>query len=164
MADCPFCAIVTGHAPEPKDLRWFEDVETIAFTPLRPFVPGHTLVVPVEHVAHIGAASPEVTGQVMTVAAEVGVGLVSETEAEAFNVITSAGAAATQTVMHWHVHVIPRRPGDPLGPWPWMYRHPEPDGVKVHVDYQPPPLIQGYSSFQMREAYEEGLWKGRRGG
>lgn len=35
-----------------------------------------------------------------------------------FNLITSAGAAATQTVAHLHVHYVPRRTGDGLGlPW-----------------------------------------------
>jgi diadenosine tetraphosphate (Ap4A) HIT family hydrolase len=37
---------------------------------------------------------------------------------EACNFITSAGAAATQSVPHLHVHVIPRRDGDGLAlPW-----------------------------------------------
>jgi histidine triad (HIT) family protein len=35
------------------------------------------------------------------------------------NVINSAGGSATQTVMHTHVHLVPRRPGDAMGPiWP----------------------------------------------
>jgi histidine triad (HIT) family protein len=37
---------------------------------------------------------------------------------DAFNIITSAGRDATQTVDHLHLHLVPRRPGDGLAlPW-----------------------------------------------
>lgn len=38
---------------------------------------------------------------------------------EGMNVVNSAGAAASQTVFHCHTHVVPRWPGDAMGPiWP----------------------------------------------
>lgn len=117
--DCVFCRIMTGAEPEPRDFRALGGVtEVVAFTPLNPFVSGHTLVVPMDHVADVTQADGQTVTDVME-ATEVGDAMVAETDAEGFNVITSAGAAATQTVMHWHVHVIPRRPDDELGPWPW---------------------------------------------
>ena len=38
------------------------------------------------------------------------------------NLITSIGPAATQTVPHLHLHLVPRRPGDGL-PLPWTPQH-----------------------------------------
>ncbi|HEY3477867.1 MAG TPA: HIT domain-containing protein, partial [Streptomyces sp.] len=70
-----------------------------------------TLVVPRVHVADAGV-DPDVTAAVMRRAAELA-GVV-----ESANIITSVGAAATQTVFHLHVHVVPRRVGDGLAlPW-----------------------------------------------
>lgn len=119
-ADCPFCALAAGNGPAPTDMRWFEDVDVMAFSPPRPFVPGHTLVVPAEHMPDITDATRDHISAVMESAAEVGIGMIDETAADGFNIVTSAGPAATQTVFHWHVHVIPRRAGDDLRGWPWQ--------------------------------------------
>lgn len=87
----------------------------ISFEPLGPVVPGHELVVPVRHVNDAGLV-PRLTGAVMEVASVIAGRL------PAFNIITSAGQAATQTVPHLHVHVVPRRLGDGLA-LPWTGQH-----------------------------------------
>ena len=57
---------------------------------------------------------PELAGRALEFAAD----LAAEMGLESCNFITSAGLAATQTVMHLHVHVVPRRDGDGLAlPW-----------------------------------------------
>ncbi len=103
---CPFCAIVDDNAPAVFVRRW---PDAVAIVPLNPVTAGHTLVIPLRHVEDYLEA-PEVTGLVMARAAELGVA--------PSNLITSAGDAATQTVRHLHVHVVPRRTGDGL-PLPW---------------------------------------------
>lgn len=108
MTECPFCAIARETAPAKIVRRW---VDAMAIVPLNPITDGHVLVLPYEHVAD-AAVHPVATGQVMQRAAELA-GL-----HPAANIITSIGAAATQTVMHLHVHVVPRREGDGLAlPW-----------------------------------------------
>lgn len=108
MSDCPFCAIVAGKAPATVVRRW-ED--TLAIVPHRPVTPGHVLVIPFSHVPDIGFDT-NVSAWTMLRAAE----LVSELDAA--NIITSKGAAATQSVTHLHLHVVPRVEGDGL-PLPW---------------------------------------------
>lgn len=81
------------------------------FEPLAPVAPGHLLVVPFEH-AESAAHEPFLAGDAAAVAAMKAMHL------PAANIITSIGAAATQTVKHLHVHVVPRAPGDGL-PLPW---------------------------------------------
>lgn len=105
---CVFCDIITGTGPATIVAEW---PDAIAFVPLGPVVAGHTLVVPREHVAN-AIEKPSVTAATMARAAEYAA------RHDALNLITSVGAAATQTVYHLHVHVVPRVEGDHLAlPW-----------------------------------------------
>ncbi|MEV7122190.1 HIT family protein [Kitasatospora griseola] len=107
---CPFCAIAAGRAPARVVARW---PDAIAIVPLRPVTDGHLLVLPVRHVPDF-TADTEVTATVMRRAAELA--------ARPCNLIASAGAAASATIEHLHVHIVPRRPGDGL-PLPWILQH-----------------------------------------
>ncbi|WP_433476284.1 HIT family protein [Spirillospora sp. CA-142024] len=106
--DCVFCEIIAGRAPASVVGRW---PEAIAILPRHPVTPGHVLVVPRVHVTDVGT-DPAVSAQAMAAAAQLAGRL------PAANVITSRGAAATQTVFHLHLHVVPRQDGDDL-PLPW---------------------------------------------
>lgn len=110
MIECVFCDIVKKKEEAFGNERLFPDV--IAFEPLNPVVPGHRLFIPTQHVKDAGD-NPAVTGLVMSHAARWAKGIYP-----AYNLITSAGADATQTVFHLHIHVIPRYLGDGLHlPW-----------------------------------------------
>lgn len=112
---CPFCRIIAGDEPA----QWVEQwPEAVAFVPLTPCPPDpdavHWLVVPRQHACD---AADDATGaaNAMWRAAQ----LVQERGVPACNIITSLGAAATQTVLHTHLHIVERRPGDNLHlPWP----------------------------------------------
>lgn len=107
--DCPFCAIVAGEAPATLVYEW---PDALALVPLNPVVDGHTLVIPKQHVEHF-AADPDVSAQAMRRAAE----LMRWTD-RPMNVITSRGRAATQSVAHLHLHLVPRAENDGLAlPW-----------------------------------------------
>jgi histidine triad (HIT) family protein len=108
---CPFCDIIAGYGPATVVRRW---EYVIAIRPLRPVTAGHILVIPHEHVADVGE-NPEVSARTMEAAAELAAELAD------CNVITSRGAAATQTVGHLHLHVVPRNPFDGLA-LPWTQR------------------------------------------
>jgi histidine triad (HIT) family protein len=108
---CVFCQIVRGESPAQMVYRW---PDAVAFIPLDPVVLGHVLVVPTRHVKDF-AEDPETTMRTMARAAE----LPRKLEPGAsWNLITSKGRAATQSVFHLHVHLIPRKHGDQLMlPW-----------------------------------------------
>lgn len=109
MRDCVFCKIVAREEPAEVVERWGAGV---AIAPLAPVVDGHLLVIPNDHVADFTTDS-EVAELAMYYASGLARALGGE-----WNLITSAGPAATQTVFHLHVHLIPRRPGDGLVlPW-----------------------------------------------
>ena len=109
MSACPFCKRI-----EAGEFDYF-DKHSVAFQPLSPVTRGHFLVVPRKHVATaLEPLAPIVLGQTMRLAAI----LAREMGLTDCNFISSAGALATQTVFHLHVHVVPRREGDGLAlPW-----------------------------------------------
>jgi histidine triad (HIT) family protein len=109
--ECVFCdRIAKGEYDH-------DDAYNVAFEPLSPVTPGHLLVVPRGHVPS-ALANPVAAGHAMRFAGflanRLGIG--------AANFITSAGADATQTVFHLHVHIVPRVPGDGLT-LPWTGQH-----------------------------------------
>jgi histidine triad (HIT) family protein len=117
--DCLFCGIVAGTIPsETID----SDERTIAFMDINPATPGHALVIPRVHSAdlmEIGEQDLEAT----TLAAQrLAKRMKDVLGADGINLINACGAAAWQTVFHFHIHVVPRYEDDPLK-LPWV---PEP--------------------------------------
>ena len=81
-----------------------------------PASPGHTLVVPRREVATWFDATREEQHAIFDLVDEVKRALDAELHPDGYNVGFNAGAAAGQTVMHLHVHVIPRFRGDVADP------------------------------------------------
>jgi histidine triad (HIT) family protein len=113
--DCLFCKIAAGELPATIVA---EDERTIAFMDINPATRGHALVIPRAHAPDVHALDPQDL-QAVAVAAQ---GLATRARdrlgADGVNLLNSNGAAAWQTVFHFHVHVIPRYDGDPLRlPW-----------------------------------------------
>lgn len=115
-SDCVFCAIARDEAPARIVHR---TAETIAFFPINPATTGHTLIIPRRHVTDFLDADEETIAAVTATAVRVGRAIREVVSPEGANLITSAGKAATQTVFHLHLHVVPRWAGDEMGPiWP----------------------------------------------
>jgi histidine triad (HIT) family protein len=128
-----FCAIANGRAPARFVYTW---PDALAFVPLNPVTEGHTLVIPRKHVTDF-AADPEVSAATMRRAAEAASGIRPDGP---MNLITSWGAAATQSVPHLHLHLVPRAENDGLAlPWysgrrsrrPTMRTEPFPDAGPI---------------------------------
>jgi histidine triad (HIT) family protein len=106
MTDCPFCQRIEigDHLGHMNNCVWFE--------PLKPVTPGHMLFVPRVHIP-TADSDPMIAGRVFETAATW-----ANQRAIDFNLITSSGPAATQTIRHLHIHYVPRRSGDGLHlPW-----------------------------------------------
>lgn len=101
---CPFCERMAN-----LEFERTAYADVVRFAPLNPVTEGHMLFVPMRHVQD-ALTDPRLTGLVMAAA--------SNYAWPDCNIITSVGAAATQTVFHLHLHVVPRRPDDGLAlPW-----------------------------------------------
>ena len=111
---CVFCDYAG-----PNVILW-ETSAVYAVEPLRQVTPGHTLIIPRAHAAHF-ADDPAVTAAVFRGAAE----YAQVHGIEDCNLITSKGEAASQTVQHVHIHVLPRTWDDALR-LPWNNPHESP--------------------------------------
>lgn len=114
---CPFCQIVQGEDQSVEIVC--EDESWIAFFPLDPATPGHTLIIPRTHISDLWAAPAFLVAELMSAALRVGKAIHSAISPEGMNLITSAGKAAEQSVFHLHLHVVPRWAQDGFGRiWP----------------------------------------------
>ena len=107
--DCPFC-----DAPPERVIAASDAV--LALFDGYPVSPGHALVVPRRHVASSDELTAEEKDAIWQMVDAVRGRLAERYRPSAFNVGFNDGAAAGQTVMHFHVHVIPRYAGDAPDP------------------------------------------------
>jgi len=113
--DCLFCKIVAGEIPSE---RIDEDERTVAFMDINPATRGHALVVPREHSANLLEIEHDDLAATMAAAQRLARTASDRLGADGITLLNGCGAAAWQTVFHFHVHVIPRYEGDPLRlPW-----------------------------------------------
>jgi histidine triad (HIT) family protein len=116
-ATCAFCAIACGQDRAAQIIA--ESRAWIAFFPLVPATPGHTLLIPREHVRDLWRLEPHAGGELIAAVISLGRAIDAALAPEGMNLISSAGSAAEQTVFHLHLHVVPRWGSDGFGPiWP----------------------------------------------
>ena len=113
-ADCAFCQIVAGTIPTPI---LFEDEHSAAFLDHRPLFPGHTLLVPKQHLETLADVPPEMLGPFFRNAQLLAKAVESAMEAQGSFV--AINNRVSQSVPHLHVHVVPRRRKDGLKGFFW---------------------------------------------
>jgi len=114
-ADCTFCKILSGELPA---TIVDEDERTVAFMDIAPATRGHALVIPRAHAPDLLSVDTEDLCAVAVAARRLAARARERLGADGINLLNSCGAAAWQTVFHFHVHVIPRYHDDPLRlPW-----------------------------------------------
>ncbi|SNT50194.1 HIT domain-containing protein [Rhodococcoides kyotonense] len=115
--DCAFCEIVAGNDPNVREV--YRDDRVVAFFPLEPATRGHTLIVPHRHVPDVWGLKSSETAALSESAISIAHALRGALSPDGLNLIQSNGHAATQTVPHVHVHVVPRWDGDRMPAlWP----------------------------------------------
>ena len=89
IENCAFCAIARGENRFTEVIC--ESGDWVAFFPLNPATPGHTLVIPRFHVADLWAMEPYMGAELMTALIELGRAICSSLAPEGMNLITSSG-------------------------------------------------------------------------
>jgi histidine triad (HIT) family protein len=116
--DCVFCQIRDGQIPS---TRVYEDDRTIAFMDINPLNEGHTLVIPRVHAATLFEADDADLGAALATAKRVAVAIRQALHPDGLNLLQANGAAAFQSVPHFHFHLVPRFTGDGKGfDWPMV--------------------------------------------
>lgn len=109
MDDCPFCGIESARIAAETDL-------TLTIRDGFPISPGHTLVIPKRHFADCFEATDAEAADMWQALRFAAGELRRKYGPDGFNVGVNVGAAAGQTVMHLHWHLIPRYRGDQPDP------------------------------------------------
>jgi histidine triad (HIT) family protein len=116
MSDCVFCKIRDGQLPA---MKVWEDEQTLCFMDINPLTPGHCLVVSKPHAATIFDATEEDLQAAVTTTKRVAMALLQALKPDGLNLLQANGAAAFQSVPHFHFHLIPRWTKDGKGfDWP----------------------------------------------
>lgn len=102
---CIFCKIINKEIPASI---LYEDEDVCAMLDIAQVTDGHTLVMPKEHVDNILDCPPVLLSKIISVTQMLSKDIVHKLKAKGVNVLTNANPAAGQSVMHFHIHIIPR--------------------------------------------------------
>ena len=109
--DCIFCKIIAGEIP---CFKLYEDDASLAFMDINPANEGHALVIPKEHAADLHAVSNEAIAATVVTAKKIAGALQRTINPDGLNLLQANGPAAAQSVLHFHMHVLPRFDNDEL--------------------------------------------------
>ena len=112
MADCVFCKIRDGQIPS---VKVFEDDKTFCIMDINPLNRGHCLVITKVHAATLFESKTADLQAAVTAARRVARAIRTALAPDGLNVLQANGAAAFQSVTHFHLHLIPRWNNDGKG-------------------------------------------------
>jgi histidine triad (HIT) family protein len=112
MTDCVFCKIRDGQIPS---LKIYEDAATLAFMDINPLNSGHCLVITKTHAPNLFEAPVEDLQAAIATAQRVAQAIREGLKPDGLNMLQANGVAAFQSVLHFHLHLIPRWTGDGKG-------------------------------------------------
>lgn len=105
MVRCIFCQIVEGDIPSAKI---YEDEHVYAFMDIMPVTKGHVLLIPKKHIENMYDFTEEDAANFFAAAPKIANALKEEFKPAGMNLLQNNGAAAGQSVFHYHLHFIPR--------------------------------------------------------
>ena len=112
MNDCVFCKIRDGQIPS---LKVYEDEQTLCIMDINPLTRGHCLILTKAHAATIWDANVADLQAAIATAQRIATALREALAPDGLNVLQANGAAAFQSVFHYHLHLIPRWNNDGKG-------------------------------------------------
>ncbi|AOZ95106.1 histidine triad (HIT) family protein [Butyrivibrio hungatei DSM 14810] len=109
MDGCIFCKIANGEIPSNTI---YEDDAFRVILDNGPATKGHALVLPKAHYSDLFEMPEEAAADAMKVAKKVASLIKTKLNCDGLNLVQNNGETAGQTVMHFHLHVIPRYEND----------------------------------------------------
>ena len=117
--DCIFCKLANGEIPARSI---YEDENFKVILDAAPATRGHALILPKEHADNLYQLSEEMVGRAFRLAKNMAASMTDTLGCQGFNIVQNNGEAAGQTVLHFHIHLIPRYLNDGQGSF-WEPRH-----------------------------------------
>lgn len=112
MSECVFCKIRDGQLPS---MKVYEDERTLVIMDINPLTSGHCLVLTKAHAATLWESQVEDLQAAVATAQKMARALREALKPDGLNVLQANGAAAFQSVFHFHLHLIPRWTKDGKG-------------------------------------------------
>ncbi len=109
--DCLFCKIIAREIPCHK---LYEDDVSFAFLDINPANEGHALAIPKNHAANIYGIQAADIAAAANAARLVAGAIQAELRIDGLNLVQANGPGAKQSVMHFHIHILPRKMDDGL--------------------------------------------------
>ena len=109
MDSCIFCKIANGEIPSNTI---YEDDKFRVILDNGPATKGHALVLPKEHYADLFEMPEDLLADAAVVAKKVATNIKDKLSCDGLNLVQNNGETAGQTVMHFHLHIIPRYEND----------------------------------------------------
>ena len=110
MEDCIFCKIINGDIPCTKV---YEDKKILAFADINPISSGHTLIIPKNHAENIWEISTDDLSAIHLASIKVAKAMKAALNSTGIAFLQLNGRAVNQLVMHYHLHLVPRKDEDP---------------------------------------------------
>lgn len=110
-ANCIFCKIIAGDIPS---FTLLDDARTFAFMDINPASEGHALVIPKFHSATLMETPDDWLAATISTARRVAAAIDKTMAPAGINLLQANGPGAAQSVLHFHMHVLPRTVGDGL--------------------------------------------------
>lgn len=129
MSDCVFCKIVAGQIPSTKV---HEDELTLAFMDIGEVNPGHVLIAVKQHVENIYGLNDTLAAAVFRTAARAARAVQKAYAPEGVTLYQANGAAAGQTVFHFHMHLVPRYAQDGMR-FTWPVKNPPREQLEANA-------------------------------
>ena len=111
---CTFCGIVRGETPTNVV---FEDEVSIAFLDHRPLFPGHCILIPRAHYQTLVDLPTDLIAPLFANTQLLAKGVEQAMEAE--GTFVAINNRVSQSVPHFHIHIVPRRRKDGLKGFFW---------------------------------------------
>lgn len=103
--DCIFCKLANGVIPTNSI---YEDDDFNVILDAAPATRGHALILPKEHADNLYELPDETAGKVLVLAKKLANKMSEKLGCDGLNLVQNNGAVAGQTVLHFHMHLIPR--------------------------------------------------------
>lgn len=106
---CIFCKLANGEIPTRSI---YEDEDFKVILDAAPATRGHALILPKEHADNLYQLPEETAGRAFVLAKKLAASMTEKLGCQGFNIVQNNGEVAGQTVLHFHIHLIPRYADD----------------------------------------------------
>ncbi len=110
MEECIFCKIVRGEIPS---FKIYDDARVMAFADINPVAEGHTLIIPKRHAPDLWEIDPDDLAAVHLASRKIAGAMRTVLNPTGIACLQLNGPGVNQVVKHYHLHLVPRKPGAP---------------------------------------------------